>query len=245
MIVTVGLPGSGKTYQATKYAKMHGINYIDADKMFFNGCSLDQVIKKAEKLDPCVVDGLFLTKETQNKFKNASFMYFEPDIENCLYNDKHRRSKNSEITIQQAKVHKPNNIFKVYKVEKYNYLKEIKNTLKISNYCESSEWCTGGTYGTCWDEDGPRELGVDDPEEKYFNEYKIVIDYFMNDPEKYEKYEYFINEGTRSESDYYGGEQYSSYWHFRTDDLIKQILKDLYNVTDVDKIKDTHPELFL
>jgi len=262
--VLVGLPGSGKTFFAKKRVKTLNYFYVDGDQFLNNPIEklIDYIKSEENKHTKIIVDGLFLTRKIQQIFIDAFsdngnngkiiFTYFSPDREACLYNDKKRnREINAEITIKNAKIERPNPSFlhEVITVKKFNYVNDIMEEIKIKDFeIQSERWCTGGTYGTCWDEDeGPTELGEEEalPYDSCSAYTKILQYYFSNWENYIEKYSFCLDEITEDEADYYGGCAHYSLWDLDADILIRNIVYDLYGVENIEKIKETHPELFL
>ena len=117
------------------------------------------------------------------------------------------------------------------------------------------DWSEGGTYGTCWDEDGPSKLEAD-TEMTYlqFNEYHIVLKdlmkYFnikttLEDAIETHKYSLYTDE--IDECDYYGGCETRGKISFDTDKLINSILKEKCNKENltVHEAQELLPEYFL
>lgn len=80
-------------------------------------------------------------------------------------------------------------------IKKYNYGgHEIEET-----------WSNGGTYGTCWDDDGPTKVYPEpEPEMKSLSQILRDIDPEMTQESVY-IIEGFIDEESYNECDYYGG----------------------------------------
>ncbi len=252
ILVTVGLPGSGKTHYAKNF---RDFDYICGDDFD----TLDDLITKLQvSYGNIIVDGLFLTEKVQERFLgiNARFIYFEPCVETCVYNDKIRnRDLSSESVIRNARVHKPHDkyIHTSETPKKYTYTDTVISDISLDSWkYNSEEWCTGGSYGTCWDEDGPAELSPD-PELglETCTGYIDIIEHFFKGSEITKailNYSHFVEMIHDSESDYYGGCRGFSYWQLKyPKGLIKAILKDKYGVdnTSYPRIIETHPELFL
>lgn len=132
IIVPVGLPGSGKTMLYKEYEDEYtycGVYEkemvkIKGDKTKAKGVFLDLVtFLMQQSYKKFYVDGLFLSKEIQDELENffdVKFIYFEPDIEACLHNDRLRQRRlTAERTIIRRKVNKPDNIFREIKIKKY------------------------------------------------------------------------------------------------------------------------------
>ena len=143
MIVTYGLPGSGKTHFAKEYCENNKhTKRIDCDwiqnawiqKGRYN---VADVICSTIKGYPgtnftIVVDGLFLKSKDVTILVNEiqklyhidelEIHYFKPDIEVCLYNDLGRRSLSCKNTILNADCEKPNE----------DFIKKMTNICKVS-----------------------------------------------------------------------------------------------------------------
>ncbi len=134
IVITVGLPASGKTTFSKQYQKENNVNsrykmdnnnivrHIEFDEriryQFNKGKTKEESMKNAiddtllNKTDELVLDGLFLTNEDVIKVVKMvkcqlcklEVHYWESDIEACLWNDQYRRSDNSSITIENAEV---------------------------------------------------------------------------------------------------------------------------------------------
>jgi len=118
----------------------------------------------------------------------------------------------------------------------------------------SSEYTTGGTYGTCWDEDGSSQCSVD------YDDYDLLTEYsFRNilklfdleveelSEETIQQCRNIVNKHSDSESDYYGGCREFDYYEYDLKDMIRHILKyqfDIINCTE-EEIMDKIPERFL
>lgn len=136
ILITVGLPASGKTTWANEYYKKNNkyrqyshdnyiVQHLDLDnekewhRKFYNkSVNIESIIKRKINKDAkeVIIDGLFLN--TNDIIELISFMnlnnvvyeihYWIPDIEKCLYNDIGRRNEDSAITIKNAKIEQPN-----------------------------------------------------------------------------------------------------------------------------------------
>lgn len=134
ILITVGLPASGKTTFAKEYVKKYhkysqydygNTNYkvahIDIDLLkdfrYNEDKDVISIIKEKTEYgaDEFIVDGLFLSTEDviqvleamipQNQCK-VEIHYWLPDIQKCLHNDIGRRLKKSSITIKNANISK-------------------------------------------------------------------------------------------------------------------------------------------
>lgn len=143
--ILIGLPGSGKTHYAQsanngeKFLSTFNSNtcYIDFDKDYlkrekrsFTNVLRDSsfcysIIHHNANYNHWIIDGLFLTNETQHKLVEAiynecthyifdnehikiQFVYFKEDRDTCLYNDSIRQQdRKAHITIKHAEFEKP------------------------------------------------------------------------------------------------------------------------------------------
>jgi hypothetical protein len=127
--------------------------------------------------DVLILDGLFMTTAScelitdiimdARPFSCLEIHYFVPNIEYCLWNDLFRREKDSSITIKNAKIEKPDiDILKnrfpniditiisheVVKRPEYKVFADKYMIKMDKNDClRSSEWCLGGSCGSCED----------------------------------------------------------------------------------------------
>lgn len=133
IILTVGLPASGKTTFCKEYVKVNDsqyeeydnpINHIEFDKYrktsYGKNLNFENVLLKRMKeyrdeillLDTLllnnhgVIDSINILKDNLENIDNieVEIHYWNLDRETCLYNDKGRRDKDSEITIKNAKL---------------------------------------------------------------------------------------------------------------------------------------------
>lgn len=268
IFITVGLPGSGKTVYAKTQAEKNNAVYIDGD-LFKNLSELlnfcFETILNTKKKD-IYLDGFFINKKIQEKiytffssrFISVYWVYFEPNKENCLYNDNMRvksgeRSQSSTQIILKSEVHKPFSVCNFIKTEKYDFIYTVKEELKEDFYLEedSTSWCTGGTIGTCWDEEGPAELSPQDELtlEEFESYTNILKHYFVDYESKIEDFNFrkYVITCNDSEADYYGGVEYFSFLRLDIRGLLEEIFRVKYKMQnfDLDKVYEQHPELFL
>lgn len=256
LIVPVGLPGAGKSiFYHTLNDNCH---YIDGDS-FSSKSSLYTNIEKSRIFEKTYVDGLFLTETMQKELYdladgNIIFIYFKPDISTCLYNDKYRNRKlNSINTIKYSTVVDPRTWLPAtdhYKclertTHKMDYICYLLCKSKYPVILTSDKWCTGGTYGTCWDENGPSELpAYDAPSYEEAFDLDDIIKTF-NLPTNF-SFKSAISVESTSEADYYGGVAYYDYYVLSLPTAIKKHLNSLgIKNFDLEHIKETYPELLI
>lgn len=257
IFVPVGLPGAGKTYI---YGSMFNYcTYINGDKYFKDGKSLDNLISDVEKLSKTTryiyMDGLFTSKEVQDKIQkklDVAFIYFIPNKERCKFNDKNRdREHKSTARIDSIHVNKPYHIYTTLETNCSDLVSYLDDT--IYQCLESDTWTIeGSTYGDCWSNtvsEVPEEIPLElDEFTPYVDFLKKHIPGFLRNKEMYiEKYSYLIEEKEDSESDYYGGCVYYRFYSVSARDLLADILKHEYGITDLtlENAKENNPELFI
>ena len=211
------------------------------------------------------LDGLFVTPTAQEKIIDwvdeiagthrgiLTFIVFKGPIDYCIYNDLQRSkltgraSSTSTIKNTKIQISKRIKVGNKLNVEKYDGIQYFISRYNLKYY-QSSYWCVGGTYGTCWDEDGPSECSVDEPLD--IKEYDCFIDVLkaFNVQDKFDTYaDLFVYIDVEHEWDYYGGCQENARYCFGMRKLIKQILMDKYNMYsfDMDDLKTQCPELLI
>lgn len=130
LLITVGLPASGKTTFAENYAreknngcyysKIKHINIDELKESCYQTCETTEQIIRDNYSKSChenIIDGLFLNTEDvikafksieTNNVTEIEVHYWNPNVTNCLFNDANRRNKPSKTTIENAKITKPN-----------------------------------------------------------------------------------------------------------------------------------------
>ncbi|MNJ90289.1 hypothetical protein D3C87_78840 [compost metagenome] len=200
-----------------------------------------QLLKSKNSYDVYIIDGLLLINNDYIKIrdifcdyyfhKNLSFEfhYFIPNREACLNNDEGRRSKNSKITIMNAEIEEPNvKILSSYKDKKINvkvmnhetYIKDgfdkFKEQQSISDYLDSDTWSRGGNHCNCWGDD--YEIRPDVPPDENIDNFPELNEFIekicpgLSYELKQEFFEKTVFIEDDSESDYYGGREYKSFF---------------------------------
>lgn len=126
IILTVGLPGSGKTTFCENYVKNNksiNINHIEFDKhrktnygknLNFENVLLNRMNEKIDEVllidillldNNTVINTLEILKDNLESINDIEIEihYWNMDRESCLYNDRGRRKEDSSITITNAK----------------------------------------------------------------------------------------------------------------------------------------------
>jgi hypothetical protein len=294
----VGLPGSGKTTQYHKNSKYYlTYEYFDADHYngtindLITELNLEYNIS-SEKDMYIYVDGLFLDSkvhkkivESCKKFNNDyKFRIFRGSIPDLIHNDKLRvqsgkREKTSHIIIQNRTLDtqyllKNDLIQEVRQVSRYGFIYDTKVEMVENCYVSSKDsicsekWSNGGTYGTCWDDDGPREVSAE-PEggfnkSDYEDLFKVLeflykkysaelinlssmeIGTFLYS--KVHFYTHLAETSESEESDYYGGCQFYAHWHIDPSSLVKEYFQLNFGVSrdyDYSEIQIDFPEYFI
>jgi adenylate kinase family enzyme len=220
-----------------------GVNRIDIDNMGrWNGkLKGDELIKAiaeeaesrflANKIEGIILDGLIVTnpdarkilsylKKSLNKFDvTFSIVWWLPDKDSCLWNDRGRRAKNSVITIKNLPFEEPSaellsefgiTASKGLTVERKPYARVWMDENGVApddnGFITSDSWSLGGTYGSCWND----EIHHVSPGEPLtcFREFDELIEKVAPDINflKYKRlYSETVTSQTRSEGDYYGG----------------------------------------
>ena len=270
---------------ATNVSMWNTVEYFDADKGF---SSIDELVnaldKKYNKKYPTdyspiiLVDGLFISNEVHKKiiesidkkikYASRKFIVFNGDKETLLFNDAKRfnsgeRAKNTAISIKNLKMEtnyiRENKLIKEeIKVEKFNYLYNLRKSLDVGDIISSSQWSTGGTYGTCWDEDGPTEVYPDEPlkinRHDFWELFSVLDKLYKFKSEKEVDlisyiYEDLADIEEEDESDYYGGCQTHDRYKIYTSEIIRLFHKDKYGIEGEDfnsaYIEENFPEIFI
>ena len=174
--ITVGLPGSGKTFWSEGqvgpyryYGKNETVS-IDFDRYTTNKIDKKRIEDEINSWlsqtssKTVIVDGMFLTvKDVVNLLSlvkpewlphiEVVVEYWNSDVEKCLMNDKGRRNKNSEITIKNGVMDKSNTFVSGIE-ETYPTLKG-KVKLNTHNVIVKPDWKVfGEEHGLHFDNTG-------------------------------------------------------------------------------------------
>ena len=130
---------------------------------------------------------------------------------------------------------------------KYSEYLQIEH--KLSSYYDE-QWCEGGTYGTCWDEEGPSECSTEPAIDCYsFNDYDKILNLVFNEISNTvrDRYSHNLTISEYSESDYYGGIAEYGNIIFDTIPLLDDVLSDIYGYENMtlEQARYALPELFL
>ena len=251
ILYTVGLPGAGKTTYSNTFKGKKQWTVIDGDS--YN--TLEELIEYTNKITGDIfIDGLFLSKKIQDELTKGlvdtlKAVYFRPHIENCIYNDNYRgRECSSKKIIQEAQVHIPDSIYITVDTLRYDFIGKIISKNKFTIDAKSEPWTTGGTYGTCWDIEGPQKCSIEEEEPlSSFYEYVEILKFYYpnNLDDMIKEFQYVCEIKDTSEGDYYGGHQLLSFWAMDTRYLLESIHKKMYGIEDFDNVRETHPEILL
>lgn len=265
VILAMGLPGSGKSTFANQLLNRENYKYdildldlqIKKEKKYHPNYDDDKILINilnryfgSFSSKNFIIDGLLLNNNDIIKIiKMVSKIeekceyeihFWKLDRESCLWNDKYRREKNSEITIKNAVLEKPN--FELIKKETgfdvkiiehevqrkplYKVFAEKNNLfLKDDRYFRSDSWSLGGTWGSYTGNKGRVSPG----------EPLTCFEDFDNLLEKicpnitFMQYKKIYNEcvetDTYSEGDYYGGCVEYAYFKCDMSVLFKELLE--------------------
>lgn len=153
---------------------------------------------------------------------NFEIVWWKPDIESCLHNDRGRRKVDSKITIENIEFEEPSEEL----VNKYKIKVTKKEVVKKPNWkvwaqekgfdddkLKSSSWCLGGTSGNCWGDE--KSIISSDPQPISFTEFDNLLEKicpaigFL----QYKKlYNETVTTEIKGDGDYYGGYvEYANY----------------------------------
>jgi hypothetical protein len=263
LIITWGLPGSGKTNFTNEQIMINRRNH--------NGCRLYTIshdecgrygndktknfISKMNShlnssVDILIADTLITTHDDLSNFLkqlnlkkviSIDIQYWCEDRESCLWNDRYRRSDNSNITILNAPLEVPdtatiksfcpniritiiyNNVMRKENWQVFSDKYKIRHTDGI---VKSDSWSLGGTYGNCWDDTKHQVSG--EPQPASFSEFDDLLESacpsigFL----QYKKlYNACMTTDTRGESDYYGGHIEYGFYKFKVEELFDKLIE--------------------
>lgn len=221
----------------------------DSLKKFFK-----DIDKSFDFFNVHILDGLFIRQHHYQRvidefeFRDVEFEfhYFEFDIEGCLWNDKYRRDVDSTLTLENALYEYPDLSKLNYenkKVELFHYPITRKDQFQMfmdkyqlgsSVLLTSDNWTTGGDWRDCWG-DGGEYRAEDQPVIfKELHEVLEKIDPNITSAMCQDIQDTFATVEDDSESDYYGGCKYFSYYQINYHDIL-QCLHDLH-VIDKDNL---------
>ena len=132
LLAPIGFPGSGKTKFYDKISRIIKLGYVDMDA--YKGQELSEVLTEVLKTPgDLYLDGLFLTKKTQNILLDygVEFIYFDITREQCIINDLQRnRTLKCTSIINNAQLNKPDkkDIFIEIKGPEWNITQYIYKT---------------------------------------------------------------------------------------------------------------------
>ena len=147
-IITMGLPGSGKTSWCKKEKEKHiDCQYIDVDyyikNSMYSGSEKERLEKMLlDKLDyrnnVIILDGLFTIEDDikfiidnlqQDKIRqfDIEIHFWEENRKACLWNDRYRRDQTSTFSINNLKLEEPN----VKVLDEYLTSKEISSDIRL------------------------------------------------------------------------------------------------------------------
>jgi len=187
--ISVGLPGSGKTTEFDKLfessdnkrknIRIQCDNFLIGSRLRYENMS--ELILDRSRLfcEITFLDGLFLTLENvkevvdsvKDRVQKVVIHYWEPNVEACKWNDEGRRSLNSKITIENARVDSLDEIKKIknsfdkieflFKIHIVTKKPEWKHFSDVNGlYCDENgivkgeSWSLGGSWADCWGNQG-------------------------------------------------------------------------------------------
>jgi hypothetical protein len=260
LLITIGLPASGKTTWAKHYCKENNVRpYCSSKPSAIALINLDnqdakETIRQYTKYgyNELILDGLFLTNtdiiklfdivKTLSKVKTIELHYWKPDISACLWNDRYRRSTNSQVTINHAQIEPPDiELLKEHikdaeiKVVEHEVVRKSKIKMFADKYklyiddcnmgLRSDSWCLGGNYRDCW---GGDYLIGSSPLPASYQEFDALLEQicpnitFM----QYKKiYNSCVETDTYTENDYYGGSTSHGYFRCNVETLYNKLVE--------------------
>lgn len=274
LIITWGLPGSGKTTFTNKTVRtannrypnrrtIVSISYDDCtwyggDKKSNFKTKLKNYLNSNSNYDVVIADTLITTHEGLSNFlkqfdlrnvKTIEIQFWREDRESCMWNDKYRRSENSDITIMNSPLEKPD----VAKIKEM--CPTVKEVTVVSNdvirkpnwklfadkysithnegVVKSESWSLGGTYGSCWDSTLHAVSG--EPPLATFKEFDELLETVCPNITflQYKKiYNNCVTTDISYESDYYGGSTSSAFYKYEVENLYNEL--DNLNLINLD-----------
>lgn len=265
LVSTWGLPGSGKTTFADNFkgglrSKTYVVSYDNLPGYYNDKDKPSGFIRRISEyltsgFEKIIADSLITTNEqfinfiNQIKnveyFKSIEIQYWIPDVEACLWNDKYRRSTNSEITIKNTVIEEPNieliktgcpklkdieiTVVKnrVVRKERWKMFADKNNIRHNDGVVKSDSWSLGGTYGNCWNDTKHQVSG--EPQPASFFEFDNLLESVCPNITflQYKKlYNACVSTDTRGESDYYGGHVEYGFYQFN----VKHLFDELVNL---------------
>ena len=277
--ILMGLPGAGKTTWANEQMKLacekskshrnrKSITSIEFDSFYPQKDMnirrkeyIDQIKTRYIGYDEVIIDSLaqsaadlhdLLVTLKYNITESIIIHRWHPDIETCLWNDRGRRSKNSEITIKGMKFETDtvDQIKKIMGLRETEVKEEVHITVRKpdwklffdvelsslvsiddKNRVRSESWCLGGNYETCWGYGG--EVNGEAPPSS-FKELDNVLDKILPNlsARDYRKIcDSIIQDNEYGESDWYGGHCSYMYWYFMPESLYNLLIEmGLYEI---------------
>lgn len=264
LVCTWGLPGSGKTTFANTLniggyrSKTYVVSYDNLPSYYNDNDKPNAFIRRigdymTNGFEKIVADSLITTNEQFinfiNQVKNLEYVktleiqYWKPDVEACLWNDKYRRSTNSEITIKNAVIEEPNielikagcpklknieiTVVKnnVIRKQKWKMFADKHNIRHTDGIVKSDSWSLGGTYGNCWNDSKSQVSG--EPQPASFSEFDNILESVCPNITflQYKKlYNACVSTDTRGESDYYGGHVEYGFYKFNVKYLYDELI---------------------
>lgn len=239
------------------------VEIIDCDEIMEDDLNknylLDKIVEQTDVFDSneaIIVDGLFLTNEHIIDYLNKlqcdhslaeidsiELHYWIPNIDKCLWNDKHRRIKDAKITIKNAIIEEPNLILIKEKIKGIN-IKLIKHeidkkpswkvfadkyNISLTNGSKmgskEDSWCLGGNWVNYLGNSGYVEAESQPTNFEDFNKLIEKINPNINFLHYNKLYNKSVNVETYGEDDYYGGHTEHAYFICNVDKLYFELIE--------------------